>query len=68
MTIDPAGPLALHQMVSEATGPGAQHGRRPAEAGEQSEQQHPDDGGEPSGPEELLGYALVDVSSFQGRA
>ena len=68
MTIEPADPLALHQVVSEATGPGAQHGRRPAEAGEQREQQHPDDGGEPSGPEEFLGYALVDVSSFQGRA
>jgi len=68
MTIDPADPPALHRVASEATGPGAQHGRRPAEAGEQSEQQHPDDGGEPSGPEELLGYALVDVFSFQGRA
>jgi hypothetical protein len=35
---------------------------------EQGEQQRPGDGGEPSGPEQLLTYALVDVSSFQGRA
>jgi ankyrin repeat protein len=64
-----AGEAARRRRVAlEASGPGAQHGRRPADASEQGEQQHPGDGGEPSDPEDLLAYALVDVSSFQGRA
>ena len=48
---------------SSGPGPGAQHARRPAGATEQGEQQHGDRDGEASGPEDLVGPALVDVSS-----
>jgi hypothetical protein len=52
----------------EGSGPGAQHGRGPADAGEHGEQQYPGDGGEPSDPKDLVADAFVDVSSSQARA